>query len=91
MIRLHAGCPPFEHHALQVARVYCQGKFAANMKLLEQQVEKVTGGIIVHRSGGTMLVYRGDDWQPPRRPQQRKQQTPPPRPPPQQQDSQAER
>lgn len=34
------------------------------MKLLEQQLEAVTGGIVVHRAGGTVFLYRGDDWQP---------------------------
>jgi hypothetical protein len=68
-----------------VARLYCHGKFAANMKLLVQQLEEVTGGIAVHRAGGTVLLYRGDDWQPPQRPQ-RKQ----PPPPPPQQDLQAD-
>jgi hypothetical protein len=34
------------------------------MKLLEQQLEAATGGIVVHRAGGTVFLYRGDDWQP---------------------------
>ncbi|KAI3428629.1 hypothetical protein D9Q98_007452 [Chlorella vulgaris] len=48
----------------EIARLYCKGKHAANMKLLEQQLEAVTGGIVVHRAGGTVFLYRGDDWQP---------------------------
>lgn len=78
-------CPRAVCLGLQVARLYCHGKFAANMKLLVQQLEEVTGGIAVHRAGGTVLLYRGDDWQPPQRPQ-RKQ----PPPPPPQQDLQAD-
>ena len=32
------------------------------MKLLTQQLEEATGGVVVHRAGGTVLLYRGDDW-----------------------------
>lgn len=32
------------------------------MKLLAAQLEAATGGIVVHRSGGTVFLYRGDDW-----------------------------
>lgn len=48
----------------QVARLRCHGKPAANMRLLEAQLEAATGGVVVHRTGGTLLVYRGDGWQP---------------------------
>ncbi|KAL4433090.1 hypothetical protein ABPG77_006517 [Micractinium sp. CCAP 211/92] len=47
----------------EVARLHCHGKHAANMKLLVQQLEEATGGIVVHRAGGTVLLYRGDSWQ----------------------------
>ena len=52
---------------LQVARLYCHGKHAANMKLVAQQLEELTGGVVVQRAGGTVLLYRGDDWQQRRR------------------------
>ena len=48
---------------MQVARVYCHGKHAANMKVLVQQLEAATGGMVVHKAGGTVLLYRGDGWQ----------------------------
>ncbi|KAL4428246.1 hypothetical protein ABPG75_002335 [Micractinium tetrahymenae] len=48
----------------EVARLHCHGKHAANMKLLVQQLEEATGGTVVHRAGGTVLLYRGDHRQP---------------------------
>lgn len=57
------GCRVHFCQILQVARLHCHGKHAANMKLLVQQLEEATGGIVVHRAGGTVLLYRGDSWQ----------------------------
>ena len=37
------------------------------MKLVAQQLEELTGGVVVQRAGGTVLLYRGDDWQQRRR------------------------
>lgn len=49
---------------LQVAKLYCSGKPAINMKALAAELEAVTGGIIVHRTGGSVLLYRGDAYTP---------------------------
>ncbi|PSC70943.1 Altered inheritance of mitochondria 32 [Micractinium conductrix] len=48
----------------EVARLHCHGKHAVNMKQLVQQLEDATGGVVVHRAGGTVLLYRGDAWRP---------------------------
>ncbi|KAK9828915.1 hypothetical protein WJX72_002774 [[Myrmecia] bisecta] len=50
----------------EVVRLYCHGKHAANMRVVAEQLEKQSGGIIVQRAGGTILLYRGPGYIPDR-------------------------
>lgn len=45
---------------LQVAKLYCGGKAGTNMKLMAEALERETGGIVIHRSGGSVYLYKGD-------------------------------
>ena len=44
----------------EVAKLYCGGKPGVNMKAMAEALERETGGIVVHRSGGSVFLYRGD-------------------------------
>ena len=47
----------------QVARIRCEDpKQGADMRRVATQLESATGGVVVHRAGGTVLLYRGDRW-----------------------------
>ncbi|GAB4814290.1 hypothetical protein N2152v2_001336 [Parachlorella kessleri] len=46
----------------EVAKLYCKGKHATNMKLLTEQLEERTGGVVVHKAGGSVFLYRGEPW-----------------------------
>ncbi|KAL6771450.1 hypothetical protein ACKKBG_A26440 [Auxenochlorella protothecoides x Auxenochlorella symbiontica] len=47
----------------EVVRLRCAGKPAADMKSLAQALETATGGQVVYRSGGTIILHRGQHWQ----------------------------
>ena len=63
---LPAGLPANPPHCMpacaQIAKLRCEGKHAANMKLLVAQLEERTGGIVVHKAGGTVFLYRAEPW-----------------------------
>ena len=42
---------------MQVAKIHCSGKPSTNMKKLAVDLENETGGIIVSRKGGTILLF----------------------------------
>ncbi|KAL4523071.1 hypothetical protein Ndes2526B_g07885 [Nannochloris sp. 'desiccata'] len=44
----------------EVAKLYCGGKAGTNMKLMATALERETGGIVIHRSGGSVYLYKGD-------------------------------
>jgi hypothetical protein len=44
---------------MQVAKVYCHGKLAADMRARSAELEALTGGVVVHRAGGVVFLYRG--------------------------------
>jgi RNA-binding protein YhbY len=46
----------------EVARLYCHGRPAADMKALADALQKATSGVVIHRSGGSIYVWRGDCW-----------------------------
>jgi hypothetical protein len=50
----------FFQYYVQVAKLYCGGKAGVNMKLMAEALERETGGIVIHRSGGSVYLYKGD-------------------------------
>lgn len=49
---------------MQVAKLYCGGKAGINMKAMAATLEQETGGIVIHRSGGSVFLYRGGNHDP---------------------------
>jgi RNA-binding protein YhbY len=41
---------------VQVVKLRCAGKHAANMNVVAQQLEERTGGIVIQRSGSTIYL-----------------------------------
>jgi hypothetical protein len=48
---------------LQVAKLYCGGKAGVNMKVMVEALERETGGVVIHKAGGSVFLYRGDGWE----------------------------
>lgn len=46
-----------------MAKLYCGGKAGVNMKAMAEALERETGGVVIHRAGGSVLLYRGDGWE----------------------------
>lgn len=49
----------------EIAKLYCGGKAGINMKEIVDRLEEKTGGVVVHRAGGSVFLYRGNvnhDW-----------------------------
>jgi len=44
----------------EIAKLYCGGKAGINMKEIVDRLEEKTGGIVVHRAGGSVFLYRAD-------------------------------
>lgn len=44
----------------EIAKLYCGGKAGINMKEIVDRLEERTGGIVVHRAGGSVFLYRAD-------------------------------
>ena len=42
-----------------VVRIRCRGKPAANMRELAIALEEKSGGIVIHRSGSSILLFKG--------------------------------
>jgi len=49
-------------HKRECILLRCDGRPSANMKLLAQELEDATGGLVIHRTGKKILLYRGQDW-----------------------------
>ena len=45
---------------VQVVKLRCAGKHAVDMKALAASLEQRTGGVVVHRSGGTVFLWSGE-------------------------------
>ncbi|KAJ7530157.1 hypothetical protein O6H91_15G082200 [Diphasiastrum complanatum] len=50
----------------EVVKIKCEGPAALNMKKTQQDLEQRTGGLIVWRSGSTLMFYRGKNYHFPR-------------------------
>lgn len=48
---------------VQVAKLYCGGKPGVNMKAMAEALERETGGVVIHRAGGSVFLYRGDAYE----------------------------
>eukprot|EP00252_Welwitschia_mirabilis_P002066 TRINITY_DN119_c0_g3_i1.p1 TRINITY_DN119_c0_g3~~TRINITY_DN119_c0_g3_i1.p1 ORF type:complete len:905 (-),score=189.46 TRINITY_DN119_c0_g3_i1:514-3228(-) len=48
----------------EVVKIKCEGAPARNMKRTHDQLERRTGGYVVWRSGGSIVLYRGVNYQP---------------------------
>lgn len=49
-------------NTVEVAKLRCEGKAGYNMKLIVERLEAGTGGVVIHKAGGTVLLYRGINW-----------------------------
>ncbi|KAK9834641.1 hypothetical protein WJX74_006499 [Apatococcus lobatus] len=43
----------------EVIKLHCHGRHAVNMQEIAGDLEKQSGGTVIWRAGGSMLVYRG--------------------------------
>ncbi|KAJ7567231.1 hypothetical protein O6H91_02G137800 [Diphasiastrum complanatum] len=46
----------------EIVKVKCEGASALNMRKIHQDLERKTGGLVIWRSGGAAMVYRGEDY-----------------------------
>ncbi|KAG0630358.1 hypothetical protein M758_1G172500 [Ceratodon purpureus] len=49
----------------EVAKVRCDAPLSMNMKKAHEDLERLTGGLVIWRSGSAAVVYRGKDYVPP--------------------------
>ena len=54
-------CDDGIYRYVQIAKIYCSGKPASNMKRLAEELERSTGGVIISRSGGSILLLRPEE------------------------------
>lgn len=49
----------------EIVKFRCEGSSAINMKRTHELLERRTGGLVIWRSGGSIVLYRGLNYEPP--------------------------
>lgn len=49
----------------EIVKFKCEGSSAMNMKRTHELLERRTGGLVIWRSGGSVVLYRGLNYEPP--------------------------